>query len=78
MDNTDISTLSKGKAFVSTNNVEAYSKETLGNKIRRLTVANVQLIVDKVETEKVKANLETDRMQLFGEKNFLVVKKEEF
>ncbi len=30
-----------------------------------------------METEKVKVNLETDRVQLFGEKNSLVVKKEE-
>ncbi len=30
-----------------------------------------------METEKVRINLETDRMRLFGKKNSLVVKKEE-
>ena len=31
-----------------------------------------------METEKIKINLETDRIQLFGKKNSLVVKKKEF
>ncbi len=33
---------------------------------------------DKMETERTKVNLEADRMRLLDEKNFLVVKKEEF
>ncbi len=35
-------------------------------------------MIDKIETEKVKINLETNRIRLLGEKNSLVVKKEEF
>jgi len=34
-------------------------------------------VVDKIETEKAKVNLEVDRVRLFDEKNFLVVKREE-
>ena len=34
-------------------------------------------MTDKMETEKTKANLEADRVQLFDEKNFLIVKREE-
>ena len=30
-----------------------------------------------METEKAKVNLETDKVQLFGEKNSLIVKREE-
>jgi len=78
LDSTDISTSSKGKTPASTNDVEAYSKEVLGDKIRRLTAANVQLMTNKMETEKTRVNLEADRIQLFGEKNSLVVKREEF
>ena len=77
MDNTDISTSSKDKAPVSTNGVEAYSKETLGDEIRRLITTNVQLVTDKMETEKIRINLEADRIQLFDKKNSLVAKKEE-
>ena len=77
MDNTDISTSNKGKTSVSTNSVEAYSKETLGDKICRLTITNVQLMVNKTETEKIKINLETNRTRLFGKKNSLIIKKEE-
>ncbi len=77
LDNTDISTSGKGKAFVSTNGVEAYSKEALDDEIHKLIVANVQLMVDKTETEKARVNLEVDRTRLFDEKNSLVVKKEE-
>ena len=77
MDNTDISILSKGKASVSTNNIEVYNKEVLDDEICRLTTTNVQLVIDKIKTEKVKINLETNKVQLFGEKNSLVVKKEE-
>ncbi len=63
---------------VFTNDVEAYSKEILGDEIRRLITANVQLITNKIETEKVKVNLKTDKTRLFDKKNSLVVKKEEF
>ncbi len=76
LDNTDMFTLGKGKAPVSTNGVEAYSKEALGDEIRRLTIVNVQLMTDKMETEEIRVNLEADRMWLFDEKNSLVVKKE--
>ena len=62
MNSTDISTLNKGKAFVSTNNIEAYSKEVLNDEIRRLIVANVQLITDKIEIKKAKINLKADRV----------------
>ena len=72
-----MSTLGKGKAPVSTNGVEIYSKETLGEKIYRLTTTNAQLITDKIKTEKVRVNLKIDRVRLFGEKNSLVVKREE-
>ncbi len=77
LDNTDISTLSKGKTPAFINNVEVYSKEILGDKIRRLTTTNIQLVTDKIETEKVKVNLEVDKVRLFGEKNSLVAKREE-
>ena len=36
-----MSILDKGKAPVSTSGIEAYSKEVLGDEIRRLIVANV-------------------------------------
>ena len=71
-----MSTSGKGKTSVSTNGIEAYSKETLNDEICRLTATNVQLIIDKMETEKVKINLEIDRTRLFNEKNSLVVKRE--
>jgi len=77
LDSTDISTSGKGKAPASTNGIEAYSKETLNNKIRRLTAANAQLVADKTETEKARVNLEADRARLFDEKNSLVAKREE-
>ena len=77
MDSTDIFTSGKGKAPVSTNGVEAYNKEALGDEIRRLTVTNAQLVTDKIETEKVRVNLEADKARLFDEKNSLVVKREE-
>ncbi len=78
LDNIDISTLNKDKAPASTNNVEIYNKETLSNKIRKLTVTNTQLMIDKIKIEKVKINLEADKVQLFGEKNSLIVKRKEF
>ena len=78
LNNTNISILSKDKAPVSINGIEAYNKKTLNDEIRRLIAINVQLMINKIETEKVKVNLETDRIQLFNEKNSLVVKREEF
>ncbi len=77
LDNTDISTSNKGKAPVSTSSIEAYSKEALGDEIRRLITTNIQLMVNKTETEKARVNLKADRIRLFDEKNFLVVKREE-
>jgi len=68
---------SKGKAPVSTNNVEAFNKETLGDKIRRLTTTNIQLMTDKIEIEKARVNVETNKIRLFNEKNSLIVKREE-
>ncbi len=78
MDNTGISILSKGKAFASTNDIETYNKKELDNKIRKLITINVQLITDKMETEKTKVNLKADKTRLFNEKNSLVVKREKF
>ncbi len=34
-------------------------------------------MINKMETEKAKVNLEADRIQLLGEKNSLIVKKKE-
>jgi len=76
LDNTDISILSKGKTSASTNDVKAYNKKTLGDKICKLTTTNVQLMINKIKTEKVKVNLETDKIQLLDKKNFLIIKKE--
>ena len=73
-----MSILNKGKTPASTSDVEAYNKEALGDEIRKLTTANAQLVADKMETKKAKVNLEADRVRLFGEKNSLVVKREEF
>jgi len=75
LDNTDISTLGKGKAFIFINGVEVYSKEALNDKIHRLITANVQLMTDKTETEKTKVNLKADKVRLFDEKNSLIVKR---
>ncbi len=44
------------------NDIEVYSKETLDNEIYRLTAVNIQLIIDKIKTEKVRVNLETDKV----------------
>jgi len=60
----------------STSGVKVYSKEDLSDEIRRLTAANVQLVIDKIKIEKVKVNLETDRIQLFDKKNSLIAKRE--
>ncbi len=77
MDSTDISILDKGKASASVSGVKVYIKEQLAAEIQRFSAANVQLINDKMETEKIKVNLEADRARLLGEKNSLVAKREE-
>ncbi len=77
LNNTNISILSKDKAPVSINGIETYNKEILGDEIRRLITVNVQLIADKIKTEKVKVNLKADRIRLFGKKNSLVAKRKE-
>ncbi len=69
--------LSKSKALVFTNGVEVYSKEALRDEIRRLIMANIQLMTDKMKTEKARVNLEADRVRLFDKKNSLVAKREE-
>ncbi len=58
--------------------VEAYSKEALNDKIHKLTAANIQLMIDKMETEKAKVNLEANKIRLFNKKNSLVAKRKEF
>jgi len=35
-------------------------------------------MTDKIKTERTKVNLEADKVRLLEEKNFLVVKREEF
>ena len=72
-----MSTLGKGKTSASVSSTKAYTKEQLAAEIQRLSTANVQLINDKIETEKIKVNLEADRVRLLGEKNSLVAKREE-
>ncbi len=67
--------LSKGKAPAFTNGVEAYNKKILNNKIYRLIIANAQLMTNKIETKKTRVNLETNKTQLFNEKNSLIVKR---
>ncbi len=62
MDNTDISISNKGKTLVSTNDIEAYNKKTLDDKIRRLITTNAQLMADKMKIEKTKVNLEIDKV----------------
>ncbi len=54
--------------FAFTNGIETYSKETLNDKIYRLTTTNVQLMINKIETEKTKINLKVDRVRLFDKK----------
>ncbi len=75
MDNIDISTSGKNKTPISTNSIEVYNKKTLGDEIRRLTIANAQLITNKIKIKKAKVNLKTDKTQLFDEKNSLVAKR---
>jgi len=76
LDSTDISTSGKGKAPTSINNVETYNKKVLNDEIHKLTTVNVQLMTNKIKTEKAKVNLEIDKVRLFNEKNSLVVKRE--
>ena len=76
LNNTDISTLNKDKASASINSVEAYNKEILSDEIYKLIATNVQLMINKIKTEKARVNLEADRTRLFDEKNSLVVKRE--
>jgi len=73
-----MSTSGKSKTSVSTSDVEVYTKEQLAVEIQRFTTANVQLVTDKMETERTKINLEADRVRLLKEKNSLVAKREEF
>jgi len=77
LDNIDIFTLNKSKTPVSTNDIETYNKEILSDEIFKLIIANVQLMTNKIKTKKTRVNLETDRIQLFGKKNSLVIKKKE-
>ncbi len=58
-----------------TNDIKTYNKKTLNDKIYRLTTINVQLITNKMKTEKIKVNLETNKAQLFDKKNFLIAKR---
>jgi len=76
LDNIDVSTLGKDKTPISTNDVETFIKEQLAIEIQRLSTTNIQLVTDKIETKKVKVNLEPDRTRLLKEKNSLVVKRE--
>jgi len=77
LNNTDISTSSKGKAPVSTNGIKTYIKEQLTIKIQQLTTTNTQLMTDKIKTERTKVNLKTNKTRLLKKKNFLIVKKKE-
>ncbi len=77
LDNTDIFTSGKGKTPVSTSGVKVYIKEQLAVEIQRFIIANIQLMTDKIETERTKVNLETDRARLLREKNSLIAKREE-
>ncbi len=56
---------------------KAFTKEQLAAEIQRLSAANAQLVTDKIETEKIKVNLEADKARLFSEKNSLIAKKKE-
>ena len=44
------------------NNAEVFTKEQLAVEIQRFSIANTQLVTDKIETEKIKVNLEIDRV----------------
>ncbi len=78
MNNTNIFISSKGKTSISTNGIEAYTKEQLVIEIQRFITVNVQLMIDKIEAERTKVNLEINKVRLLEEKNSLVIKKEEF
>ena len=77
LNNTDIFISNKGKTLISTNSVEVYTKEQLATEIQRFTIANIQPMTDKIETEKTKVNLEIDKIRLLKKKNSLIVKKKE-
>ncbi len=77
LDNNGISILGKGKAPASSSDMEAYSKEILGEEIRRFIAANAQLVNDKLGIEAVKTKLEADKVRLISEKNIFVAKREE-
>jgi len=77
LDNINIFTSNKNKTPASINSVETFTNKKLTAKIQRLSTTNVQLITDKMETEKIKINLETDRIRLLNKKNSLIAKKEE-
>ncbi len=76
LNNTDISILNKGKTFILTSSIEVYIKEQLAIEIQRFIIANIQLVTDKIKTERTKVNLEIDRMRLLEKKNSLIVKRE--
>ncbi len=57
--------------------METYSKEALGEEIRKFTAANVQLVNDKLNIEAAKTKLETDKIRLINKKNILIAKREE-
>ncbi len=59
------------------NGAKAFTKEQLAVKIQRLSAANIQLVNDKIKTEKIKTNLKVNRTRLLGEKNSLIAKREE-
>ena len=59
------------------NGAEAFTKEQLAAKIQRFSATNAQLVTDKMKTEKIKVNLEANRVRLLNEKNSLVAKKKE-
>ena len=77
MNNTDISTSNKDKTPASINNIKTFTKEQLAIEIQRLSTINIQFINNKIKTEKIKANLKANKMQLFNKKNSLIVKRKE-
>ncbi len=62
LNNINISISDKGKTLIFTNDIEAYSKKTLSNKICRLTTTNIQLITNKIKTKKTKINLKPNKI----------------
>jgi len=72
-----MSTSGKGKTPASTSGVEAYSKEALGEEIRRFTQTNMQLAQDKQNSDAARVVAEANKNRLISEKNALVAKCEE-